>query len=189
VDPRTRKTSSRLVQNRELRKSGPGAETGYVRRMETVKPRTVYAVLLTFEEKGKLSQRVELYSLKGNASSLHRAFVSAITRDDKVHLYGAKLEQFKVVPVLDDNKSFLATHAVALTWEGENGVEQTIELFERSEDAEAARFQHEQAFADGSGPGRLVALTCAKTTITAPISEGDAPFRAYMDAVRQLGGR
>lgn len=156
--------------------------------MKTVKPRTVYAVLLTFEEKGKLSQRVELYSLKGNASSLHRAFVSAMARDDKVHLFGAKLEQFKVVPVLDDDKSFLATHAVALTWEGDDGVEQTIELFERSEDAEAALAQHEQAFANGSGPGRLIALTCKKERITAPISEGDSTFRAYMDAVRQLGG-
>ena len=150
-----------------------------------MEPRTVYALVLTWEEKGDVKQRVSVFSLKGNASSRQRAFVPAVKEDENARLIADTLEKLEVIPVLDDDGLFLATHAVALTWEGDNGVEQTIELFERCEDAEAARDRHAHAFANGR-PGLLIALTCEKTSITAPISEGDAAFRSYMDAVHQL---
>lgn len=157
--------------------------------MNTVKPRTVYALLLTFEEKGKLSQQVNLFSLKENASSLKRAFVPAINQDENSRLLAETLKKLEVVPVLCDEGFRLAAYTVALTWEGETGVEQSIELFEGSDEAKAARERHERAFADGSRMGRLIALSCEKTPITAPISEGDATFRSYQDAVDQLKRR
>lgn len=154
-----------------------------------MKLRTVYAVVLTFEEKGEVKQWVHLFSLKGNASSWQRNFGSAIKKDPNARLFCDQLEQLKVITVLDDDELFLATHALALTWENGNGeFEQSIELFERDEEAQARREQYERAFADGSRSGRLIALTCEKTQITAPISEGEAPFRSYMDAVATLRG-
>ncbi len=150
-----------------------------------MKPRTVYALVLTFEENGEVKQHVNLFSLKGNASSRQRAFVSAANADENALLIGHTLEKCEVVPVLDDEGLFLATHAVALTWEGDDGVEQTVELFESAAEADAARERRAQAFANGK-PGRLIALTCEKTSIKAPVSEGEAAFGSYMDAVRQL---
>lgn len=151
-----------------------------------MKPRTVYALVLTFEENGQLHQQVKVYSLKGNASSLQRAFVSSIQRDANARLVADTLDRLEVVPVLDDEGLFLAAHAVALTWEGENGADQTIELFERAEDAKAARDRHERAFAEEPRSGRLISLAYEKVQIIAPISEGDRAFRSYMDAVHQL---
>jgi hypothetical protein len=153
--------------------------------MDTAKPRTVYALVLTFEEEAEIKQEIRLWSLKGNADSLRRNFFEAVTRTGDARLFGDTLEKLQVVPILNDDGFGLAAHAVAATWQGETGVEQSIELFEREEQAAEARRRLEQSFENGSRSG-LIALTCEKTPIAAPISEGEKPFRSYMDTVNKL---
>ena len=122
---------------------------------------------------------------QGECKFAAAAFVAAIETDENARLIGDTLEKLEVVPVLDEHGVSLATHAVALTWETDSGVEQAIELFERAADAEAARERHEQAFANGKA-GRLIAFASETTSIIAPISEGDAAFDSYMNAVEKL---
>jgi hypothetical protein len=53
----------------------------------------------------------------------------------------------------------------------DSGAEQSVEVFERREDAEAARQSHETAFNDGSRQG-LIALTLHDDLLVTPAIDG-----------------
>jgi hypothetical protein len=140
----------------------------------TSKPKTVYALVMTFEENG-IRQRVSLWARKREPDSFRRNFEQAINRKDSgARLIALTLEKFKIAPA-EGVAGLPTAYAVALTYQGDDGTEQSVELFNRRKDAEAARASHERAFNDGSGQGPI-ALTLHDDLLITPAIEADGDY-------------
>jgi hypothetical protein len=138
--------------------------------MTVAKSRRVYALVMTSEENG-VHQHVSLWARKREPDLMRREIERALSKDTNASRIAVTLEKLQLVPAKGVAGLPMA-YAVALTYQGTDGPAQSVEVFNRHEDAEAARESHERSFNDGSRPG-LIALTLHDDLLITPAIDGE----------------